>query len=91
MSGLFGSLNSAVNALNAHSRAVETAGKNLANVSNSSYARQRVVYGDRGTVLTPEGAQSLGLPEGTVKSRLSRAREALRHRLLLRMEQGGRP
>ena len=36
-------------------------------------------------------AESLGLPEGTVKSRLSRAREALRHRLLARMEQGGRP
>ena len=36
-------------------------------------------------------AQSLGLPEGTVKSRLSRAREALRVRLLGRREQGGRP
>jgi flagellar hook-associated protein FlgK len=61
MSGLFASLNASVNALNAHSRAVETAGKNLANVSNPSYARQRVVYGDRGTVITPQGAQSLGL------------------------------
>lgn len=61
MSGLFASLNSSVNALNAHSRAVETAGKNLGNVSNPSYARQRIVYGDRGTVITPQGAQSLGL------------------------------
>ena len=61
MSGLFASLNSSVNALNAHSRAVEIAGKNLGNVGNSSYARQRVIYGDRGTVLTPDGAQSLGL------------------------------
>ncbi len=61
MSGLFGSLNSAVNALNAHSRAVETAGKNLANVSNPGYSRQRVIYGDRGTVITADGAQSLGL------------------------------
>jgi flagellar hook-associated protein 1 FlgK len=61
VSGLFASLNSSVNALNAHSRAVETAGKNLGNVSNPNYARQRVIYGDRGTVVTPHGAQSLGL------------------------------
>ncbi len=61
MSGLFGSLHSSVNALNAHSRSIEIAGKNLANISNSSYARQRVIYGDRGTVVTPTGAQSLGL------------------------------
>lgn len=61
MSGLFASLNSTVKALNAHSRAIETSGKNLANVNNTAYARQRVVYGDRGTVETPQGAQSLGL------------------------------
>jgi flagellar hook-associated protein 1 FlgK len=61
MSGLFASLNASVSALNAHSRAVEIAGKNLANVNNTSYARQRVVYGDRGTVITPQGAESLGL------------------------------
>lgn len=61
MSGLFTTLNSSVKALNAHSRAIETAGKNLANVNNAAYARQRVIYGDRGTVVTPEGAQSLGL------------------------------
>lgn len=61
MSGLFASLNSSVKALNAHSRAIETTGKNLANVNNPAYARQRVVYGDRGTVQTPQGAQSLGL------------------------------
>lgn len=61
MSGLFTSLNSSVSALNAHSRSVEIAGKNLANVSNTAYARQRVIYGDRGTVATPQGAYSLGL------------------------------
>ena len=59
MSGLFASLNHSVSALTAHSRAVETAGKNLANVNNPTYARQRVIYGDRGTVLTPQGAESL--------------------------------
>jgi flagellar hook-associated protein 1 FlgK len=61
MSGLFTTLNSSVKALNAHSRAIETAGRNLANVNNTAYARQRVVYGDRGTVVTPGGVQSLGI------------------------------
>ncbi len=61
MSGLYASLNSTVKALGAHSRAIETAGKNLANVDNPGYARQRVQYGDRGTVLTTTGAESLGL------------------------------
>jgi flagellar hook-associated protein 1 FlgK len=61
MSGLFSTLNSSSMALDAHSRAIETTGKNLANVNNPNYARQRVVYGDRGTVETPDGVQSLGL------------------------------
>ena len=43
MSGLYASLNASVSALSAQSRAVETAGKNLANVNNPSYARQRVI------------------------------------------------
>jgi len=61
MSGLYTTLNASVLALSAHGKALEIAGRNLANVSNADYARQRVVYGDRGTVLTPQGAQSLGL------------------------------
>ncbi|ATC64114.1 flagellar hook-associated protein FlgK [Nibricoccus aquaticus] len=61
MSGLFGALSNGIKALNAQSRAIETAGRNLANVNNPNYARQRIVYGDRGTVQTPLGAQSLGL------------------------------
>ncbi|CAM2826425.1 flagellar hook-associated protein FlgK [Rariglobus hedericola] len=61
MSGLFGSLASGVKALNAQSRALETAGRNIANVNNANYARQRVLLGDRGTVQTPLGAQSLGV------------------------------
>src|SRR4051812_6859385 len=61
MSGLYASINSTVKALAAHSRAIETAGKNLANVNNTDYARQRVLYGDRGTVITPQGAESLGI------------------------------
>lgn len=61
MSGLFSSLNASVKALSAQSRALETTGKNLANVNNATYARQRVIFGDRGTVETPEGVESLGL------------------------------
>ncbi len=61
MSGLYASLNNTVKALGAHSRAIELAGKNLANVNNPAYARQRVIYGDRGSVQTPQGAESLGL------------------------------
>jgi flagellar hook-associated protein 1 FlgK len=61
MSGLFASLASSTNALSAQSRAVETAGKNLANVNNATYARQRVIFGDLGTVVTAEGPQSMGL------------------------------
>lgn len=67
MSGLFGALNAGVKALTAHSSAVETAGRNLANVNNPDYARQRVVYGDRGTVMTPLGAQSLGIEAKSVE------------------------
>lgn len=61
MAGLYSSINSTVKALTAHSRAIEITGKNLANVNNTDYARQRIIYGDRGTVLTPQGAESLGL------------------------------
>ncbi len=61
MSGLFSSLNSAVSALSAQSRAVEIAGKNLANVNNPDYARQRVLIGSIGTIMTPQGPESMGV------------------------------
>lgn len=61
MSGLYSSLNSSVSALTAQSRGVEISGKNLANVNNAAYARQRVIFGDRGSVMTPHGAVSMGL------------------------------
>ncbi len=80
MSGLFASLNSSVQAMSAHSRSIEIAGKNLANVNNTSYARQRVIYGDRGTVVTPDGAQSLGLEALGVKQ----LRDALLDRQVVR-------
>ncbi len=61
MSGLFGSLYTATNALRAHSAALDIVGRNMANVNNPVYARQRVIYGDKGSVDTPLGAQSLGV------------------------------
>jgi len=61
MAGLFGALGDSVKALTAHSRTIETTGRNLANVNNPNYARQRVNLGDRGSVQTEIGAQSLGL------------------------------
>ncbi len=61
MSGLFASLSSTVSALSAQSLAVDTAGKNLANVNNPNYARQTVSFGDLGTVQTPTGPESMGL------------------------------
>jgi flagellar hook-associated protein 1 FlgK len=80
MSGLFSTLNSSSMALDAHSRAIETSGKNLANVNNPNYARQRVVYGDRGTVETADGVQSLGLEVLTVRQ----LRDVLLDRQLMR-------
>ncbi|PTY08834.1 flagellar hook-associated protein FlgK [Opitutaceae bacterium EW11] len=67
MSGLFGALTNNVKALTAHSRSIETAGRNLANVNNANYARQRVVYGDSGTVQTDLGAMSMGLEAKSIE------------------------
>lgn len=47
MSGLIGNLQSAARALAAHEAGVQVAGRNLANVNNPNYARQRVQLGDR--------------------------------------------
>lgn len=80
MSGLFSTLNSTTMALGAHSRAIETSGKNLANVNNPNYARQRVVYGDRGTVETAQGVESFGLEVLSI----SQLRDVLLDRQLLR-------
>jgi len=61
MSGLFGSLNAAASALQAQSLAVSITGKNLANANNAGYSREVVNYSAGATVVTPQGAQSLGL------------------------------
>ncbi len=61
MSGLIGTLLNNGKALAAHSKGVELAGKNLANINNPDYARQRVILGDRGTINTALGPQSMGV------------------------------
>lgn len=61
MSGLMGSLLNNSQALNVHSRALETTGKNLSNINNAAYSRQRVVIGSLGTIDTPLGNQSMGV------------------------------
>lgn len=66
MSGLLGNLQSAARALAAHEAGVQVAGRNLANVNNPSYARQRVQLGDRVIIdshLGPvgNGVEALGI------------------------------
>ncbi|BET66075.1 flagellar hook-associated protein FlgK [Opitutales bacterium ASA1] len=61
MSGLFGELQRTSQALNAQSQGIYTAGRNMANVNNSAYSRQRVQLGDQGIVQTTLGPQSLGV------------------------------
>jgi flagellar hook-associated protein 1 len=61
MSGLFSELHRTSQALAAQSQGVFVSGKNMANVNNAAYARQRVILGDRGVVQTPLGPQSLGV------------------------------
>lgn len=61
MSGLFSELHRTSQALAAQSQGVFVSGKNMANVNNAAYARQRVILGDRGVVQTVLGPQSLGV------------------------------
>lgn len=69
MSGLFATLNASASALQAHALAVEITGKNLANANNAAYARQTVSYATGATVVTAQGAQSLGLAANVTQIR----------------------
>lgn len=66
MSGLIGDILGAARALNAQTQGVNTAGKNMANVTNPAYARQRVVLQDAGTIQGPNGPQSMGVEVGSI-------------------------
>jgi len=61
MSNLLANLTVATKSLSAQAMGVQTAGRNMANVNNANYARQRVVLGDRGSVMTTSGVESTGL------------------------------
>ncbi|NBV85354.1 MAG: hypothetical protein EBS01_03605 [Verrucomicrobia bacterium] len=61
MSGLFGNLNQASKALMANQVAIQITGRNLANVNNPQYARQRAMMGDRYVEQTPTGPQGSGV------------------------------
>jgi flagellar hook-associated protein 1 FlgK len=61
MSGLLSSLAANSKALSAQAQGVQTAGRNMANVNNVNYARERVVLGDRGTIMTATGPEGTGV------------------------------
>jgi len=61
MSGLLSSLQANSKALSAQARGIETAGRNMANVNNANYARERVALGDRGTIMTATGPEGTGV------------------------------
>jgi flagellar hook-associated protein 1 len=66
MPGLYATLDSTVSALTAQSVAIDTTGKNLANVNNTNYSREVVNFGTLGTVQTAEGPESMGLTAESV-------------------------
>jgi flagellar hook-associated protein 1 FlgK len=61
MPGLIASLLNNSQALDAQSQALAITGKNLANINNVGYARQRVVLGSLGSITTATGTQSMGV------------------------------
>lgn len=61
MSGLLSSLANSSGALRVHSKGLEVAGKNLANINNRGYAKQRVEIGDRGSIDTGIATESMGV------------------------------
>ena len=55
--GLYDVLRMGISSLRAQSRAIETVGRNMANVNNPTYSRQRVIFGD----VSPTGGASVGV------------------------------
>jgi len=61
MSGLIGSLQNSSSALRVHSKGLEVAGKNLANINNRGYSKERVEIGDRGSINAGTATESMGV------------------------------
>ncbi len=61
MSGLISNLATSSKALSVHAKGLEIAGKNLANINNRNYAKQRVEIGDRGSINTQIATESMGV------------------------------
>ena len=55
--GLYDVLRMGLSSLRSQSRAMETVGRNMANVNNQAYSRQRVIFGE----LAPSGGASRAL------------------------------
>ncbi|MGB0372982.1 MAG: flagellar hook-associated protein FlgK [Opitutales bacterium] len=54
-------------ALSYHSGSIDVAGKNIANVNNPEYARQRMNVQDRGNIVVGDTIQSMGIEAGTIE------------------------
>ncbi|MEY5014685.1 MAG: flagellar hook-associated protein FlgK [Verrucomicrobiota bacterium] len=61
MPGLFGNLTLAAKALQAQQAAIGVTGRNISNVNNPDYARQRVILGERYHVDTAVGPEGTGV------------------------------
>ncbi|MEN9469496.1 MAG: Flagellar hook-associated protein 1 [Verrucomicrobiota bacterium] len=61
MAGLISSLQNSSAALRVHSKGLEITGKNLANVNNRGYSKERVEIGDRGQINTGIATESMGV------------------------------
>ena len=78
--GLYDVLRMGISSLRAQSRAIETVGRNMANVNNPTYARQRVIFGD----VSPTGGASVGVDVIEVQQ----VRDVLLDRQLVREKSG---
>ena len=78
--GLYDVLRMGLSSLRSQSRAIETVGRNMANVNNPTYARQRVIFGD----VSPTGSASVGVDVIEVQQ----VRDVLLDRQLVREKSG---